>query len=348
MQLAAQQPDLGQMFGQDNLYSTLYGLQRQDQANAAANQNLQQAQQDYQFQAQNQPLNLAQAQANINHTGAMTDYYNAQTPGLAAKSQIEQLNANAESGVPQDLRTKSKINDIATNMTLQQAKQHEAQATSDLFATNPDGTPDYQKRSDAQMVLTHMPAILGRIAEINAQGANEANVAGIHVGGNLALENQEAAHGKYNKLDPEYLRMSLNSKANFQQQAGIADAHYNDAMSHLGTASTPEEKEYWQGLADNYQQQKQEAIYNDYRAKTAAAGTNLAGKPGMQSLGITPANNNPLPTPPQAPQQPTQPLPQAPTGVKAPPKPGTVQMHGTDKYVFLGGDPSNPNSWRKQ
>src|ERR1700744_3039904 len=112
MQLTVQQPDLSQMFGQDSLYSTLYGLQRQDQANANNAQNLGQAQQDMQFQADQHPFDLQQAAANVGHTNALTDLTNAQVPGMQADSSTKVRNDADAASVDPTVRRQALISKI--------------------------------------------------------------------------------------------------------------------------------------------------------------------------------------------------------------------------------------------
>jgi len=352
MQLQVNQPDLTQMFGPDSLYNTLYGMQRQDQATANQNQNLQQAQQDYTFADQMQPFKLQQAGADVAHTNALTGVAQAQTPGIQADSNMKVRSDQVDSMIPMTQKRDAAITKLATGMTEDQLKQHEAQATTDLFAKLPDGSPDFQKRRDAMLVLDNLPEVRAKMREIQQQGANAAGVANIENQGRLSLDKQEAGEGKYAKNTVDYL-MYKGFSGNFQQQSGawaMKAAQLEDQGDMTG--------------AQKARQMSDLARASDRDSKAAAAYTALSKSPDISSLGMTPVvpaaavapqvprldtSNQPAP---QAPQQPVptqpQPLQAVNPGVKPPPKVGTVTMHGTDKYVYLGGDPSNPSSWRKQ
>lgn len=292
------------MFGQDSLYNTLYGLQRQDQATANNNQNLSQAQQDQMFQAQDQPINLQQLAANVGHTQALTGFTNAQTPGMAAESTMKQNAANIDTSTLENKRQKV-IADLAAGLTEAQARQHQAQAESDLFAALPNGTPDMRKRQEAHMVLDNMPAIVGKIREIQAQGANEANVANITQGGANSRDAADIEAGKYNKSNLEYLKFQANAKANFQQQAGIARSEYSDYSSKAQTTTDPDEKAFYTAKADQAKKDYDTAVLNDYRAKQAAGTAANAGKLNVAPIvgGQNVVDVNTLPAPPGAPIQ---------------------------------------------
>jgi hypothetical protein len=346
MQLQVNQPDLSQMFGQDSLYNTLYGMQRQDQALANQNQNLGQAQQEQQFQAQDQPYNLQQLGANVGHTQALTGQINAQTPGIQADSNMKQRTDQVDSMIPLDKKRDATLSKIAATMTEDEAKAHEAKATSDLFAVNPDGSPNLVARKNATMVLDTMPQVRAKMREIAAQGANEAGVANINAKSRKEIEQMQEEAGKYNKYNMEFLKFQANSKANFQQQAGIAMSEAKQWQNMADQAQDPEEKQFYLSKVEASKKDYDTAVYNDYRAKQAAGTAANAAKPDLAPMGMpTVVNQGNLPTPPQAPTQ--QPLSQANTGVKVPPKAGDVTVHGGVKYQFLGGDPSNKANWRQ-
>lgn len=304
MQLPVQQPDLAQMFGQDNLYNTLYGLQRQDQANANNAQNVSQAQQDQQFQAQNQPFLLQQLVAEPGHTNAMTALAQAQTPGAAAESTLKGNAATLDTAtLPQ--QKDAKIAKIAAGLTEDQARQHQAQATSDLFATNADGTPDIQKRTDAATVLQHMPDIVAKMAEIRQQGANAAGVAGIEGGNQLALEKQQAADGKYYKSTSEGISMKALG-GNYQAQAGEWTRMASVAAAKANSATDPTVRMQYLQEVEEYKNNAAQATANGYREKQALGATNATAKPNLNALGVpTVADPSTIPTPPQV-TDPTQ------------------------------------------
>jgi hypothetical protein len=317
MQLQVQQPDLAQMFGQDSLYNTLYGMQRQDQANANQNQNLGQAQQEQQFQAQDQPFNLQQLAANVGHTQALTGLANAQTPGAVAESTMKTNAADIDTSTKENQRA-ARIKKIAAGMSEDEAKQHQAQATSDLFATLPNGTPDIAKRRDAQMVLQSMPDIVAKIREINAEGANQANVANINQSGANQRDINDINAGKYNKNTTAYLMMKGFS-GNYQQQAGAWEMKAAADEDSGDTAS-----------AMKARQMAALARASDVDSKAAAAYTALSKSPDFASLGLKPAVA-PSSVAPKAPGMADamnpgatpQPLPQANTSVG---NTGMVQM----------------------
>lgn len=347
MQLTVQQPDLSQMFGQDSLYSTLYGLQRQDQANANNAQNLGQAQQDQQFQADQHPLDMGLLQSQIGHTDALTGLTNAQIPGMQADSNTKVRNDADEAAVPQDQRRQALISKIAAGTTEDDLKKHVAQATMDLTATNPDGTPDVGRRRDAQLVISSAPALQAELAKVKAMGDNAARVAGIEAGSREKVEQMQEDAGKYNKYKLDFMMKTAQAKANFQQQASIAQAQADDAQSQVDKATDPDEKAYLQDKVSQFLKQKQEAVFNDYRAKQAAGMGANAGKLDVGAAAGMPnvVNVNSLPVPPVNPTP--QPTPQA-APIKSGPTPGTKVMHGGVMYMFKGGDPSNQSNWEKQ
>lgn len=324
MQLTVNQPDLSQMFGPDNLYSTLYGMQRMDQANANQQQNLGQAQQDTNFAAQRLPFELQQSAANIGHTQALTGLTNAQTPGMQAKSNMDVRNDQVDSMIPLDKKRDAALSKIAAGMTEDQAKAHEAQATSDLFATNQDGSPDIPTRKNAQMVLDNMPQVRAKMREIAQEGANAANVANINQAGANSRDAADIAAGRFNKNSMEYLKFQANAKANFQQQAGIAQKEYEDYVNSAQNAADPDEKAFYVNKAQEALKAKNEAILNDYRAKQAAGTAANVAKPDLNSLGVpTVVPQNALPAPPVAP------------GSSEPAKTGMARVQASDGSIHM-------------
>lgn len=315
MQLTVQQPDLAQMFGQDNLYNTLYGMQRQDQATDAQNQNLGQAQQDQAFQADMHPLDMASSAANTGHTNALTGLTLAQTPGSVADSTMKSNAANIDTSTLEDKRSKVHA-DLAAGMTEAQARQHQAQAESDLFATLPNGTPDVAKRQAAHLVLDNMPAIVGKIREIQQQGANEAGVANINQTGANSRDAADNAAGRYNKNTTASL-MLKGFQGNFQQQAGAW------TMKAMADADAGDQAGYTQAM-----RMADLARNADHDAKSAAAYTNLAKSPDFAGLGIAPAAS-PAAVAPRLPTDSQQPIPgmaPAVADVRSPTDTGMVQM----------------------
>lgn len=336
MQLTVQQPDLAQMFGQDSLYNTLYGMQRQDQASADQNQNLGQARQDQAFQADMHPLDMQTAMANIGHTQALTGNANAQTPGMVADSTMKTNAADIDTSTLEDKRSKVHA-DLAAGLTEAQARQHQAQAERDLFATLPNGAPDVKRRQDAHMVLDNMPAIVAKIREINAQGANEMGVARANNASRERIDEADRLAGKYDKYSAQSM-MYQGFKGNFQQQAG---AWGLKAMMDEQNGDT-------EGAAQAKQMQAA-AIAADHDSKAAGAYTALAGKLGVGAMigagqvvdpsrvaPINPANN------PGAVQNttPLAPVNNKPIGL---PKSGEIR----NGYRFKGGSPGDKNNWEK-
>lgn len=340
MQLAVQQPDLSQMFGQDSLYSTLYGLQRQQQATDAQNQNMSQAQQDQSFQAQDQPYNLQQLAANTAHTQAMTDQANAQTPGLAADSTMRQNAADVDSSIPTDTKRAAALAKIAANMSTDDANAHEAQARSDLFS------PDPVKRQNAQMVLDNLPDVRAKIREIQAQGANEAGVASINQAGATQREQMSEDAGKYNKNSLDYLLLKGKTSGNFQAQAGALNAMADQSLAAARATQDPSEQQFHLTQAQQYKQQAQEAVLNDYRAKQAAGTAANAGKLDVsQAAGIpTVVDAKSLPQPPQ------MPITAAPVQDTPPPTSSSVvtvyKADGTPVQINSAGLAHLPPGWK--
>jgi hypothetical protein len=270
------------------------------------NQNLGQAQQDQQFQADQHPLDLQALQANIGHTNALAANANAQNPGMIADSTMKTNAADIDTSTLNDRRSKVHA-DLAAGLTEAQAKQHQAQAESDLFATLPNGAPDMAKRQAAHLVLDNMPAIMGKIREINAQGGNEIAVANLNNKSREKIDDNDVTHGKYDKYSTISM-MNQGFKGNFQQQAG---AWGMKAMMDDANGDT--------AGAEEARRNQQAAIAADYASRTAAGNTANAAKPNIAPLvGVKPVSD-----PANVPQPPQQPTPLAPV---APSAGGMVQM----------------------
>lgn len=302
MQLTVQQPNLEQMFGQGNLYNTLYGMHQQDQANANNAQNLGQAQQEQTFQAQDQPYKLQQLAADVGHTNALTGLAQAQTPGATAESTLKKNAADVDSSLPFDKKRDAALTKLASDMTAEKLKQHMDQAAQDLTATLPDGTPDVVKRRNAQLVISTAPDLQKKMMELKQEGDNSARVAGITSGAMLKAQQMQIEAGKYDNHKLSFMMSQAMAKANFQQQASIAQMQADQALSAAAQAQDPEEKQYYQAQAQNYLNQKQEAVLNDYRAKQAAGTAANVAKPDLNGLGVpTVLPQSALPAPPVAP-----------------------------------------------
>lgn len=334
MQLTVQQPPLEEMFGQGNLYNTLYGLQRMAQANNNQAQNLGQAQQDQTFEAQAQPGKLLQQTADIGHTNALTGIANAQVPGIQADSTLKTNQADADSAVGADTRRKAALSKYVTGITKEEADSHEAQARSDLFS------PDPVKRKNAQLVLDNMPEIRAKLRMVAAEGANQMAVANANNASREGIANADRDAGKFNKNTTESLLLKMEG-GNFQQQAGAANIRMNMALEEASQASTPEEKAGAMARAERYHQQAEAATVKDYTAKQASGMATNAGKLDVAPLvgGKNVVDVNSLPTPPQTPQQTQTP--------KSGPQAGSVVDHNGTKYRFKGGDPAQPSNWEK-
>lgn len=324
MQLGVQQPDLSGMFGQDSLFSTLYGMNREDQANANSAQNLGQAQQTQAFDAQNQPLALQQSAANVAHTNALAGLTQAQTPGAAATSTMKANEASADSSIPPELRNHAALKKTLSAMSDDDLKQVENTVSMNM------ASPDPKVRSGAQLIYDNLPAMRSMRTKLTMEGANSARVAGIETGGAMARDKLEIEAGKYAKNTPDYLIMK-GMQGNFQQQSGawaMKAAQLDDTGDAAGAARARQ-------LADL-------ARAADHDARAASAYTSLAGKIDMNGMGF-PTAAPPSAVAPQAP--PLDAGQRAPT--QAAPKPGTKVMHSGKSYTFMGGDPSNQSSWKE-
>lgn len=337
MQLQVNQPDLAQMFGQDSLYNTLYGLQRQDQANANQAQNLSQAQQEQQFQAQDQPINLQQLAANVGHTNALAGLTNAQIPGVQAESRLKTNAANADDSVDSVTRNQKALSAYAASINENDLKAHEAQANADLYSGDP------QKVANARMVLENTPAIRAKLREIAAEGSNSARVAGINQAGSLAVNKENNDAGRYNKNSTESLLLKQEG-GTFMQQAGAASIRMQAALASAKAETDPQSKQDLLDIAAAAKKRYDEAVLNDYRSKQAgpqagnASKLNIAPMVGGQNV-VDPSS---LPTPPVQ-----QPVADTSSPTKLPPKAGAVIQHGGSTYRFKGGDPSNQSNWEK-
>lgn len=325
MQLGVQQPDLGQMFGQDSLFNTLYGMNRQDEATANNAQNLSQAQQSQAFDAQNQPIALQQAAANVAHTGALTGLAQAQTPGEAAMSTMKTNAASADSSIPPEIRNHAALKKTLAGMSDDDMKMIENQVSTNM------ASPDPKVRAGAQMIYDNLPAMRSMKTKLSMEGANSARVAGIESGGAMARDKMEIEAGKYAKNSIDYL-MTKGFQGNFQQQSGswqMKAAQLEDSGDAAGAAKARQ-------MADL-------ARAADHDARAAAAYTGLAGKIDMNGMGF------PTAAPPGAVAPQVPPL-GTPTreATQAAPKAGTKVMHGGKAYIFMGGDPSSQSNWKEQ
>lgn len=327
MQLNTSQPDLSQMFGQGNLFSTLYGMNREDQANANQAQNLSQAQQDQNFQAQNQPAQLALLQAQGPEAQARANLMAAQTPGAAAQSQIQQNSANADSSIPANVRNNAALHAKLAAMSDDDIKMVENTVVKNM------ADPDPQVRAGAQIIYDNLPAMKQMRTKLTMEGNNSARVAGIEQAGANTRETQEINAGKYAKNTSDYL-FQKSMTGNYQQQAGGWTVKAVEAEQNGDLVNA---KKY-QDLADAAKQAGTSQA-------AAAAYTNLAKSIDTSGLGVPMVvRANQTPGAPQQTQQSTE--QDSPT--KVPPKAGDKVMHGGDSYIFMGGDPSNPSNWRKQ
>lgn len=294
MQLAVNQPDLSQMFGQDSLFNTLYGMQRNDQANANDAQNYGQAQQDQSFQAQDQPIKLQQLGADVAHTQAMTDNANAQTPGIAATSTIQSNNAAADSSVPGNIRNNVALTKYLSNATASDLQQHADQSMIDLYS------PDPQKRAAAQQVQMQMPAVQARLAEIKAQGANEYAVTQLSNTSREKIDANDVTNGKYGR-----------NTANYLIQKGLTEGYPQQAGSWTAMAMNADQ-DGRSDLAMQYRQLASAATAASHDDKAAGAYTALAGKLNVAGLiggsnVVNPTNVAPTTPAPVTPQALTQP-----------------------------------------
>lgn len=327
MQLNTSQPDLSQMFGQGNLFSTLYGMNREDQANANQAQNLSQAQQDQNFQAQNQPAQLALLQAQGPEAQARANLMASQTPGAAAQSQIQQNSANADSSIPASVRNNAALHAKLAAMSDDDIKMVENTVVKNM------ADPDPQVRAGAQTIYDNLPAMKQMRTKLTMEGNNSARVAGIEGGNQVALEKQRAADGAYARNSIDYL-ITKGQSGTYQQQSGAWTMRAAQAEDQGDSAN-----------AQRYRELADAAKQAGTSQAAAAAYTNLAKSIDTSGLGVpmvVRANQTP-----GAPQQTQQPAEQG-SPTKVPPKAGDKVMHGGDSYTFMGGDPSNPSNWRKQ
>lgn len=295
MQLQVNQPDLSQMFGQDSLYSTLYGLQRQDQATANQNQNLGQAQQDQSFQADMHPLDMSLAQANIGHTNALANNAIAQNPGMIADSATKTRVDADQSQVPEAIRRQAMISKAAAGTTEDDLKKHVAQATMDLTANLPNGMPDIAKRRDAQLVISTAPEIVNELRKVQAQNSGNLAVAQEHSRGALEVAKASAeARERLVGIKAEKMPSTSNYQAmdNWATRKALAFEMEGDdatAAKYRAVAATARQK--------------------SYEDKSAAGNTGNLAKPDLGALdiqtiqppGITGGNDVTATTPPSTP-----------------------------------------------
>lgn len=332
MQLTVQQPDLSQMFGNDSLYNTLYGMQRQDQATANNNQNLGQAAQDQSFQADMHPLDMGLAQANIGHTQALTANANAQTPGMIADSTMKTNAANADSSVPSSIRNNVALTKYLATASAQDLQDHADRAMTDLYS------PDPKVRADAQKVQMSLPAVQARLAEIRAQGANEYAVSQLNNTSREKIDANDVTNGKYGRNTANYL-IQKGLTEGYPQQSGAWTAM---AMNADQDGRTDLALQYRQladaarsaGLSD-----KAASAYTALASKLNVAG--LIGGTNVVNAQDTPMAQDPSPAAASAPVAP----------VATPPLAGglvtVIKPDGTRMQIRAEGLAHLPAGWKK-
>jgi hypothetical protein len=209
MQLQVQEPNLQGMFGQDSLYNTLYGGQQFDQANANQAQNLQAAQQETAFNAQNQPYNLQQLAANVGHTNAMTNLANAQAPGEAARSGLMQMDLQDQQSIPQATRNQAAYKKMAAQMSDDDYKQLTNHIATQMSSSDPNTA------QAAMTAWSHLP----NIALERMKLQSDKDVAGIHAGAQIQAAEIANPPEKFAKNSVDYL-IKKGFTGNYANQSG--------------------------------------------------------------------------------------------------------------------------------
>jgi hypothetical protein len=323
MQLGVQYPNLQQMFGQDSLYGTLYGMDQFKAAQANDVQNLSQAQQDQSFQAQRQPLDLASLTANTEHTQALANQANAQTPGMAADSNMKIRKDQTDASIPMDTRRKAAISQLASQMSDDDVKIAEDHIKANMVS------PDPNVRAEAAALFPHLQAVAAEQLKLKTQGDNDARVANIHASASRDVA-QTAADTQL-------------KVANIKKEATLGSAKTAEAKGiyleqKAQEAYADNDKEAGDAYMERANKMKQQA----YEQKRAAAGENASTKVDITAATGMPTNPTPV-VQPYA--RPGTSAPQ--TANPAVPAPNSIVDHGGVKYRYKGGKPSDPSSWEK-
>jgi hypothetical protein len=322
MQLGVQYPNLQQMFGQDSLYGTLYGMDQFKAAQANDVQNLSQSQQDQSFQAQKQPLDLAALTAGTAHTQALADQANAQTPGMAARSNMQVREDQTDASIPMATRQKAAISKLASQMSEDDVKIAEDHIKANMVS------PDPKVRAEAAALFPHLQAVAAEKLKLAQQGENDARVAGIHA--------RATEYASDNALKGALAAAEARKSVGMFGAAKTAEAKGIVLEQKAQDAYAEGDKEGGDALMARANAFKQQALDQ----KKAAATENASTKVDISAATGMPTNPGPVATPYGQPQA-------APATNPAVPAPNSIVDHGGIKYRYKGGKPSDPSSWEK-
>jgi hypothetical protein len=330
--LQVQQPDLGQMFGQNSLYSTMYGMQREDAAKAAASQNLSQAQQSQQFEADQHPLDLAKITADTRHTNALAGNTEAMIPGTQASSNMKVREDQVDAQVPMDTKVKQALSHIAATISDDQYKDAENHVLLGMQSDDP------AIRQQAMAAFPNLRAIAQERLKLKQEGENSAKVAGIQAGAEIKKEQMAIDAGKYFKNSSEGMRLSSSLKGlTFEQQSNV---YQNMAMRAKAEGDLAQ--------AQFYAEQADRAAKLAVQQKAASAQTANAGKADLNTFDI-PTVTPPAAVQPGLPANPLNTQEPAASAARVPGQytPGQIVDHPAGRFRFKGGDPSKEENWEK-
>lgn len=258
-QIAANYPNLSQMFGDTSVFPVMYGNQQFDTAQQAAQLNNQQGLQDYLFSQQNNPQRLQRADLDNQSLAA-------QIPGQQATSDLNQdkayISRNNLQGQAEEARITSSAN-ISENEIKLVVNHAQQMAMS----------PDPQEQAIGEQLLGHTKDMIAQRDKQRAE--QERMIAQIRESGNQSRLTQDQAiqAGKYKKGG---VGISI------EDQIASGKLNYEKAATLLSGAAFTAEME---GDADKAQQYRQMADqYNQKYIAGRQAGAQ-AGQVGKVDTG---------------------------------------------------------------
>lgn len=352
MQLQPQYPNLQQMYGDNSLFTTMYGQDQFNQAQAAAQQNLSQAQQDQNFQAQKLPGELALTNSQAANFNASAGESNARIPGIQAASNTAVRNDQADASIDPSVRRQAALAHIAANtstddltamensikqkMADPSASPSEKQAAASAWqatSTIRQMKMQEQLRSDAQARAASISANAGIQEEKTRSESNE-RIANIHYGADAMVRK--------------------GMTGNPDQQSGALMLQANLLEDQASQAQDEPTRQRLLAGAQKARQFARMMMQQSITEKGAAAGVANQPKIYLDAQGIPTMGGSgasPMPTPPPMPGDPTTPA--APTTSRPPPTAGDVIPYtdpktGVQKFFrFTGGDISNHSNYQE-
>lgn len=353
MQLQPQYPNLQQMYGDNSLFTTMYGQDQFNQAQAAAQQNLSQAQQDQAFQAQKLPGELALTNSQAANFNAEAAQGNARVPGITANSNMLQRQDQADAGVPMDQRVAAARQKLAASMTTDHLNEIEGKIKTTL--ADPNSTP--QDRATAAQLWQSTSAI--RQMKMEEQLRSDAQARAASIAANAGIKEEETRAASNERIANTHygfdamVRKGMTGGAD--QQAGALMMQANKLEADADQADDPAIKQKLVAGALKARQFAHMLLQQSITEKGAAAGTTNLGKIDFDAQGIPTLGGsgaNPMPAPPPMPGVPNPtPAPKA-QGLPAQPVIGQVyqwkdpKTGKITKHRLTDFPASDPDNWQ--